>query len=307
MSTVANPFAKSKLDETLVRLRDLLARVKDPLNDDWDPLELGLLVSKLEYEELDLEDSLASFYREIVEKFKPCPRSDTIRDQTNHLVKFFTKELGFSGDKSNYYNIRNSFVSDVLVRRKGIPLSLSLVFMGLCRKAGLRALGISFPGHFLVRIQPTAGHFEGSHERAEDWRSQWFVDCFDEGTFLTVEDCEKRLKEWTRGVIPFGPEVLAVASPLDILSRMLRNLRAIVSEKEDWPRLYWILTALIELSPGDRIEALKDRGFLFARMNRFSSALKDLKEFLSSSTDSNKIQHVERLVRYFETQRDEIN
>lgn len=297
------------MTETLAQLKKLLDAVKDPVLDDWDPMLMGLLISKLEYEDLDVGRALESFSHMVSEVQRDLPKQGNLREQTSHVVRIFSEVLGFEGDKNNYYNIKNSFLNDVILRRKGIPISLSLVFMALCRGVGLRAIGISFPGHFLVRMVPTGGHFDvaSSRERVEDWKTQWFVDCFDKGHFMTVQDCESRLVEWTRGVIPFGPEVLAVAHPAEILSRMLRNLRAIFSEKEDLPRLYWVLTALIELCPADSTEAYRDRGFLYARMSRFQAALADLRHYLTLAKDPEKTQHVERIIRMFETQSDEMN
>ena len=133
------------------------------------------------------------------------------------------------------------------------------------------------------------------------------MDPFDGGTFLSVEDCEKRLFEWTRGAVPFGPEVLRVAHPRDMVSRILRNLRAILSEKEDLARLYWVLTALIRLCPQDRMEALRERGVLLARTARFQLAIADLKEYLSLSPDLEKRQRVEALILHFQGAKDQTN
>ena len=284
------------------RIRELMDAVKDPSMDDWDPIELGLLLAKLEYSDLDLDQQRAQF-AEMAQTARraldnPALKIGDLKSRTQHFVKVFSQELGFEGDKTNYYNIKNSFMNDVFLRRKGIPISLSLVFMGLARAAGMKAVGISFPGHFLVKMLPPPGvPLESSN-----WRDQWFVDPFDAGAILSVEDCEKRLNEWTRGVLAFGPEALRVAHPVEIVSRMLRNLRAIFAEKEDLPRMYWVLTALIELSPGDRIDTYRERGFLFARMGRYQAASADLRCYLGHSRDLQKIAHVERLLRFIESQ-----
>ncbi len=194
-------------------------------------------------------------------------------------------------------------MNDVLLRRKGIPITLSLVYMALCREVGLKALGIAFPGHFLVRI--VSPEEEGGS--AISWRQQRFVDCFDGARVLSVDDCEARLEAWTRGVLVFGPEALKVAHPQEIASRMLRNLKAIFSEKEDLPRLYWVLTALIELCPGESTESLKERGLLMGRMGRYANAAQDLKAYIRSCQDSQRVAHAERLLRFFESQREFTN
>ncbi len=284
----------------LERLRKLVEAVKEPTQDDWDPIELGLLISALEYVDLDFKSEHQTF-RDMALKAQdqfrdPAIRRGPLQEQVRILSQVFSEELGFGGDQQNYYNIKNSFLNDVFLRRKGIPISLSLVYMGLAKAVGMNAVGVAFPGHFLLRILPAPGiPLESS-----DWRRQWYVDPFDGGKILSVEDCEKRLKEWTRGVVPFGPEVLRDAGPGEIVSRLLRNLRAIFTEKEDLPRMYWVLTALVEVCPGDRVDAFKDRGLLLARMGRFGAATEDLKTFLSLSRDLQKISHVERILRIIE-------
>jgi regulator of sirC expression with transglutaminase-like and TPR domain len=288
-------------DEICARLRSILQAVKDPLMDDWDPLEVGLLIAKLEYTDLDIAAQLEHFAAMTKDLDKSLKRELSIREQTLQTLDYFSKTLQFTGDKTNYYNIKNSFVNDVLLRRKGIPISLSLVFMALCRAVKLKSVGIAFPGHFLVRMVATAGHFEAVREAPEDWRNQTYIDSFD-GTVLTTQECEKRLREWTRGVVPFGPDVLKIAHPVDIVSRTLRNLRAIFAEKEDLPRLWWVLTALIEVCPADSVEAYRERGLLMGRMGRFRAAAEDFKKYLAMSNDIEKMKHVERLLRFFEGQ-----
>jgi len=291
-----------QLTETIEALRRLLQAVQDPVVDNWDPIELGLLMAKLEYEDLDLVAQRAAFEEMAVAARAEFPANAPLKDQTEYLSRVFTEKLGFDGDRTNYYNIKNSFLNDVFLRRKGIPITLSLVYMGLCRALKVKAVGISFPGHFLVRVLPSVGQFD-----VENWREQRFVDAFDSGKVMSVEDCEKRLNEWTRGVVAFGPEVLRPAHPVDIVSRTLRNLRAIFAEKEDLPRLYWVLSALIELSPSERVEAFRERGFIYARMARYQEATSDLRRYLGLCKDPQKVAHVEQLLRHFESRANVLN
>lgn len=292
----------SNLDGTLGEISNLLGKVKSPVTDDWDPLRLGLLLAKLEYEDLDVEAQTKAFMDQLLPLLKACPETNQTWEKVAFVSKLFNEELGFRGDTTNYYNIKNSFLNDVLLRRKGIPITLSLVYMAMCREVGLKPLGIAFPGHFLVRIAAPEG--EGS---SHDWRQHRFIDTFDSARVLNVKDCEARLEEWTRGVLVFGPEALKVAHPQDIVSRMLRNLKAIFSEKEDLARLYWVLTALIELSPSERIESLKERGLLMGRMGRYSQASYDLRNYISSCEDPQRVAHAERLLNFFESQREFTN
>jgi regulator of sirC expression with transglutaminase-like and TPR domain len=290
------------LKKILDRLGDLLERVRDPQNDDWDPILLGLLLAKLEYEELDV-DLEHRRYMHLADQIKTqLPQKVRLREKTTAFIRMFSQEMGFQGDTTNYYNPKNSFLNDVYLRRKGIPISLSLVFMGLARLAGLKTVGISFPGHFLVKMLPNS-----DDEEFFDNNNQLFIDSFEGGRILSVDDCKQRLEEWTRGLVPFGPEVLRVAHPRDILSRMLRNLRAIYAEKEDLPRLYWVLSALVEICPTEKGESLKERGFLMARMGRYTQAIEDLRAYLQMTSDPRKYEQVEKILRAFELQKETVN
>ncbi|NCN41819.1 tetratricopeptide repeat protein [bacterium] len=292
----------SNLEATLKEICDLLATIKSPTRDDWDPLRLGLLLAKLEYEDLDVDGQLALFKETAQKHLKELPKTNQIWERVAFVSKVFTENFGFQGDTTNYYNIKNSFMNDVLLRRKGIPLTLSLVYMALCREAGLKSVGVAFPGHFLVRIiNPD------EENAAVDWKQHRFIDTFDGAKVLSVDDCEKRLEEWTRGVLAFGPEALKTAHPQGIASRLLRNLKAIFSEKEDLARMYWVLTALIEVCPDERIESLKERGLLMGRMGRYQQAAADLKHYISSCDDAARVSHAERLLQFFEGQKDFTN
>jgi regulator of sirC expression with transglutaminase-like and TPR domain len=295
----------SNLESTLERIHALISAVKSPMLDDWDPLELGLLLARLEYEGLDLDAQKKQFWTQAEPHLKEFPaNSDQLWDRVNYVIQVFTEKLGFQGDTTNYYNIKNSFMNDVFLRRKGIPITLSLVFMALCRRAGLKAVGIAFPGHFLVRV--VDGN-EAESSAPTDWKHHRYVDCFDGCKVLTVKDCEERLEQWTRGVLKFGPDALKVAHPAEIVSRSLRNLKAIFAEKEDLARMYWVLSALIELCPNERVEAYKERGLLMGRMGRYAQATSDLSKYLSCCQDPAKAAHAERLMRFFEGQQDFTN
>lgn len=297
------PETKLSLEQTLAELEKLLSQVNDPVKDKWDPIALGLLLARLEYEHLNVDHEISNFsnlVKTIVEKF---PKDVALKEKTAYLLTSFTEVLGFKGDTNNYYNVKNSFLNDVFVRRKGIPISLSLVFMGIAYRAGMNAVGISFPGHFLVRMIPQ----NLQEEQEVEATGPWYVDTFEEGKILSLDDCQERLNSWTRGMIPFSPDVLKTAHPRDIVSRMLRNLRAIYQEKEDLPRMYWVLTSLIELCPADRLEALKERGFLFARMGRFRAAIEDLRNYMRTNNSNQNMDHIEKMLRYFELQKELTN
>lgn len=292
-------IAPDTLEKTLESLANFLKKVEDPARDEWNPLELGMLVAKLEYPALDI-DAQIKIFRETLKTVLPeYPKNATTKEQSKFLLTIFRDVLGFQGDTTNYYNVKNSFLNDVVIRRKGIPITMSLVFMELCRAVELKAAGISFPGHFLVKIL--------DQDQDKDHGEEWFIDTFDGAKILSLDECKQRLETWTKGMIPFGPEALKIAHPREIVSRMLRNLRAIYFEKEDLTRLYWVLTALAELCPQERTESLRERAFLFARMGRYRAAIQDLRAVIKSSSSLHNRDHLEKILRYFELQKEVTN
>src|SRR5512143_536455 len=158
--------------------------------------------------------------------------------------------LGFSGNTDNYYDPRNSFLCDVLDRRTGIPISLSVLYLEVSRRVGVLAQGVNFPGHFLVRVA------------IED---AWlFVDPFSGGRALAPADLEALLRRTTTPDAVLEPGVIAAATKRQILSRMLVNLAGIYGRNGDLPRSLDVLERLAVLEPGNPrisrdLASLRDR------------------------------------------------
>jgi regulator of sirC expression with transglutaminase-like and TPR domain len=145
--------------------------------------------------------------------------------------------LGFCGNTGDYYDPRNSFLCDVLDRRTGIPISLSVLYLEISRRVGVLAQGVNFPGHFLVRVA------------IED---AWlFLDPFSGGRELTPADLETLLKKTTTPDAVLEPSVIAAASKRQILSRMLVNLAGIYGRNGDLPRSLDVLERLAVLEPAN--------------------------------------------------------
>ncbi|HEX7167598.1 MAG TPA: transglutaminase-like domain-containing protein [Acidimicrobiales bacterium] len=183
------------------------------------------------------------------------------------LDRLFRVE-GFGGDTETYYDPRNSYLDQVIDRRRGIPITLSLVVVEVGRRLGVTFVPIGIPGHFLVRYGDS------------------FVDAFEGGRVLTLAECEKRFDEIHAGAIPFGPAVLDPARPFDILSRMLANLRQIHLAKRDSVSLEWVLR-LRGMLPGMTIEERAERAGVLAALGRFDKAA-DLLEELAPEADEAK-------------------
>ena len=145
--------------------------------------------------------------------------------------------LGFCGNTDDYYDPRNSFLADVIDRRCGIPISLSVVYLEVARRVGVLAQGVNFPGHFLVRVA------------IED---AWlFLDPFTKGRAMSPADLEALLRKTTTANAVLEPSVIAAASKRQIVARMLVNLAGIYGRNGDLPRSLDVLERLAVLEPSN--------------------------------------------------------
>ncbi|GAC1413316.1 MAG: tetratricopeptide repeat protein [Burkholderiaceae bacterium] len=184
------------------------------------------------------------------------------------LNHFFYQELGFCGNVNDYYHPDNSYVHRVIHTRRGIPISLAVVYIELAQQIGLQIQGISFPGHFLMKLSVQSGEI--------------VLDPFN-GSSLSREELEERLEPI---LMSAGKSLSALgfylqpASARDILVRMLRNLKAVFTEEHAWRRLLGVQERLVILLPNDVAER-RDRGLVYANLECPQAALVDLELYLS--------------------------
>jgi regulator of sirC expression with transglutaminase-like and TPR domain len=155
------------------------------------------------------------------------------------VIRYLYEEVGFQGNTIDYYDPKNSFLNEVLDRRTGIPISLALVLTEICRRVGIDARGVSFPGHFLVRVR-------------EDNGDILIIDPFD-GRLLDDRQLAELHERATGDDGPMDPRVLEPANKGHILMRILNNLRAIYERAGDQNRLLGVLARMQVLSPDDEI------------------------------------------------------
>ena len=185
------------------------------------------------------------------------------------LNNFFYQELGFAGNLNDYYNPDNSYLHRVLSTRRGIPISLAVIYMELAGQIGLDVKGISFPGHFLMKLSVKSGDI--------------IIDPFN-GTSLSREDLEELLEPYfVQGRGPDDPPIasyLANASSHTILVRMLRNLKALFAEHPHWRQFLNVQQRLVMLLP-DEIAERRDRGLAYANLDCPQAALQDIEAYLN--------------------------
>jgi regulator of sirC expression with transglutaminase-like and TPR domain len=249
---------------------------RDPLPLD----EAALAVAEEEYPRMDPEEYLVRLdaLAERVRAKAPMGRSAT----TLHaLRKVLFEEEGHRGNEADYGDPRNSFLNEVLDRRLGLPITLSILYMEVARRVGLELLGVGFPGHFLAKYTSTSG-------------AEVFVDAFHGGEMLSADECVARYRARTGGR-DLDRRHLAAIAPRQILARLLYNLKRTYLERRDDVRAWWVLDRILLLTPG-QLEALRDRGLVTARLGVPAAAERDLEAYLSRASSAPDVQEVRRVL-----------
>ena len=254
------------MDETLQRFRDAVApeRVKIDL------AEAALLCAQDTYPQLDIRSELDSLEALAAKLRNRLPADFSVTHRLVALNNYLFRELGFSGNMDEYYDPRNSFLNDVLARKTGIPITLSILYLEIGQRLGLKLKGVSFPGHFLVKVRVTGGEL--------------VLDPYAGGRSLSEEELRERLAQFTdkdtAQELPLE-NFLEPASPRQILARLLRNLKAIYLDAKDFDKALGVMNRLVILLP-DVPEERRDRGLVFARLECPRAAQDDLSHYAAA-------------------------
>jgi regulator of sirC expression with transglutaminase-like and TPR domain len=243
----------------------------------FDIVEAALWVAAEEYPDLDVEHTIARVRlisaegaRKAYDLTNPFARLDALR---THLFE----ELEFRGNEKEYNDPRNSYLNEVLDRRMGNPLSLSILMLDAARAAGFDARGVGLPGHFVCRM--TYGG------------RTIFVDPYHLGQVICEDDCRKLVSRTTGRRSLFRRELLEGADERAMLTRMLLNLKYIYVKNERYDRALAAVERLLVISPDDSTE-IRDRGFLHAHMGRPGAAVSDLESYLELTPDARDAESV---------------
>jgi regulator of sirC expression with transglutaminase-like and TPR domain len=244
-----------------------------------------LLIAQDAYPGLDVERYLGDIERMAIRLRARIPQSGGAEERVVALNQYLYDDLGYWGNTEDYYDPRNSYLNEVLERRTGIPITLGIVYMELGRRIGLPLEGVSFPGHFLVRLRLRGGTL--------------VLDPFTGGAPQSEDELRKRLERVVPDRVPGGVAVaelpldqfLEPASTRQILARVLRNLKGIYREAGKPERVLQVLNRMLLVSPESNGER-RDRGYLYQKLECWRPALKDLSDYLEREPDAPDIDDV---------------
>jgi len=245
------------------------------------------LGSQVDYEECHARiERLASRVRDVYNMATPASPPSNPREMIAALNQVMFIETGFQGNEENYYDPENSFLNRVLEKRTGLPITLSIVYIEVARRAGLDLKGVGLPGHFVV------GYFEEDNATVP----RLVVDPFNGGQFLSLRECEAIVHGMSLGSEETSRWLKPVPSRL-VLVRLLSNLKQIYSAQGITPELATTIELLLVLDPGAGTE-LKERAFLSYRAGKFGQAYADIKRCLDiapKGADRDQLNYYRRL------------
>ena len=251
-------------------------------------LEAAVSLAQDEYPDLDVGQVLGDVDQLLARIKRRLPGDAPELQRLRALNQFFFRDLGFGGNINDYYDPDNSYLNSVLRTRRGIPITLAVLWLELAVGLNLNARGVAFPGHFMVKVNLPKG--------------QVVIDPFN-GQSLSREELAERLEPFRqRSTVSDEFEVpmglyLQSATPRDIIARMLRNLQDIHKTQEDWPRLIAVQDRLIVLQP-DAWSEYRDRGLAWAAQGDVTYAVADLETYLAHADDALDIDAIaERVVQ----------
>ena len=250
-----------------------------------DLVRIALLVAAESDPELDVDAQLRTLDRWGDElRARIAPGWNNLQ-KLARLRNYVYEDLGFRGNHKDYYSPTNSLLHEVMQRRLGIPLTLSIIFMELGWRIGMPLEGVGFPGHFLVRLAGEPGDL--------------LLDPFRDGMSVDRQDCARMLEQITEGRRRFDDAMLASIGKRAMIARLLMNLKSAYIRAREDERALTAVDRLLVMQPGDPDET-RDRGLLLYRLQRYREAMAELTEYLRArpqADDRESVEHHRAILR----------
>lgn len=256
---------------------DTVAQVAAQPDEQIDLARAALLLAReIRYPELEPEAGLAEL-QALAAACHPRLSARAPREQLAELIRFLFFELRFRGNSADYYNPRNSFLNDVLARRLGIPITLSLVFIAIARRLGFRAYGVGLPGHFVAGVL-----LDGEHA---------YVDAFNAGALLDTATMTALVERATERPQAFSPAWLQPVGAHAFLARMCANLQNVYVMHQQWAQAVLATERLYLLT---RVPAvLRDLGYLAFQAGQLTHAAEAFESYLVEVPDAEDTQTIQ--------------
>ncbi len=252
--------------------------------EELDLIRVALTIAAQDQKKAILFDDVTSVLDELAERVRDKTEGITApKSLLTALNETLFDEYGLEGDQQTYYNRENSYLDRVLVRKKGIPLTLSIVYMEVARLAGIPLHGVGVPGHFILKMKGLGQDI--------------FVDPFHKGRFLTASECHAMAQARVGPDLRVSPAVLNAVSTASIVVRLLHNLLQIYINAEEFSLALETVERMHFLEP-DEPSHLRTRGLLYFNMEQYYLALRDLSSYRSSVTlPASQQQAMDRLIK----------
>ncbi len=243
----------------------LFTQMMSRKEEDIELARAAILLAKEEYPDLDIDEYMRRIELMAQEIKRRAGHNTNPHFLIGEINRFLFTEMGFSGNEDDYYDPKNSFLNDVLDRKTGIPITLSVLYMEIAERAGLHVSGVGFPGHFIVM-------YSGAEK-------QILIDPFNKGRILSERDCQEILNRIYGGKITLQSEFLQTVTKKQILTRMLHNLKGIYLNSKSFIKALSVVDMILIIDPYE-IHELRDRGLLYYHLECFAQALSDLEAYL---------------------------
>jgi regulator of sirC expression with transglutaminase-like and TPR domain len=229
-----------------------------------DLAELALHLAADEYPDLDVPAYLARLDA-LADGVRPRLAAGSLADRTAALAHFLFEERGFAGNADDYYDPRNSYLNDVLDRKLGLPITLSVLAAAVGTRAGMTVEGVALPGHFVAK--------------ATDGSGEVLFDPFHGGQLLDAAGCERLIAEVTGRPFTLDEAAAAAAPPGLIAVRVLTNLKGAYLRKSDFRRAARVIRRLVQLTPGDPAQR-RDLGVTLFQGGEHGPSIGHLRHYL---------------------------
>lgn len=247
---------------------DLIADFRRAVSGPDDRVDLACAVLEIardDYPDLDVAGYLRRIDQIAVHVMERLGSEKTVYHRIAALNSVMFEEHGFHGNRRNYYDPKNSFLNEVIERKMGIPISLSVLYMEVAQRTGLPLYGVSFPGHFLVKYS--------------DDRERIVIDPFNAGEVKSRESLGQLLESLYGGKVTLVDDFLEPVTKKQIIRRMLNNLKMIYLQEKNFLKTLAVLQRLVVLDPSSA-EDIRDRGSVYLKLECFQYALADFESYL---------------------------